>query len=56
VVGTTIKLCLAIGLLFLVEISAPDMNTGLRITGLTIPSGMLVFTAQFAIDNSRDRQ
>ena len=55
-VRTTMNLCLAIGLLFLLELSAPDMNTRLRIIGLTMLSGMLVFTAQFAIDNSRDRQ
>jgi hypothetical protein len=56
VIRTPTKLCLAVGLLFLLELSAPDMNTRLRIIGLTMLSCMLVFTAQFAIDNSGDRR
>ena len=55
-IRTATKLCLAVGLLFLVELSAPDMNTRLRIIGLTMLAGMLVFTAQFAIDNYRHRR
>jgi hypothetical protein len=56
VIRTTTKLCLAAGLLFLIELSAPDMNARLRIIGLTMLAGMLVFTAQFAVDNSRHRR
>ena len=48
--------CLAVGLLCLLEVSAPDINTRLRTIGLTMLAGMLVFTAQFAIDNYRDRR
>ena len=55
-IQTATKLCLAVGPLFLVELSAPDMNTRLRIIGLTVLAGMLVFTVQFVIDNSRDRR
>ena len=49
-IRTTTELCLAIGLLSLVELSAPDMTMRLRIIGLTTSSGILVSTAQFAID------
>jgi hypothetical protein len=45
---------LAIGLLCLLELLAPDMNTRLRIMGLTVLAGMLVFTVQFVIDSYRD--
>jgi hypothetical protein len=43
--------CLAVVLLCLLELLGPDMNARLRIIGLTMLAGMLVFTAQFAIDN-----
>jgi hypothetical protein len=56
VIQATTKFCLAACLLFLLELSAPDMNTRLRIIGLTMLSGMLVFTAQFVIDNYHDRR
>jgi hypothetical protein len=48
--------CLAVGLLCLLELSAPDINTRLRIIGLTMLAGLLVFTTQFAIGNYRDRR
>ena len=56
VIGTTTKVCLAVGLLFLLELSAPDINIRLRIIGLIVLAGMLVLTAQFAIDNFRHRR
>jgi hypothetical protein len=49
--STRYLVCLAVVLLFLLELFAPDMNARLRIIGLTILAGMIVFTAQFAIDN-----
>jgi hypothetical protein len=36
VIGTTTKVCLAVGLLFLLELSAPDINIRLRIIGLIV--------------------
>jgi hypothetical protein len=45
---------LAVGLLGLLELLAPDMNARLRIIGLTVLAGMLVFTVQFVIDSYRD--
>jgi hypothetical protein len=45
---------LAVGLLGLLELLAPDMNARLRTIGLTALAGMLVFTVQFVIDSYRD--
>jgi hypothetical protein len=45
---------LAVGLLCLLELLAPDMNARLRIIGLTMLAGILVFTVQFVIDSYRD--
>jgi hypothetical protein len=52
--STKYLVCLAVILLCLLELSAPDMNARLRTIGLTILAGMLVFTARFAIDSYRD--
>jgi hypothetical protein len=48
--------CLAVVLLCLLEVLAPDLNARLRIIGLVILAGMLVLTAQFVADNYRDRR
>jgi hypothetical protein len=43
--------CLAVVLLLLLELLAPDRPARLRTIGLTVLAGMIVFTVQFAIDN-----